>query len=138
MIDIRRPIDLIVIHHSATPPGRDVSVEEIRRWHLQRGFNDIGYHDIIEIDGRIREGRDREKAGAHAQGYNTRSIGICIVGDGRQGFTDMQWKSLRALLRHYRRMYPAIDITGHRDLKGAKTECPGFDVRAWLQANNLV
>ena len=138
MIDIRRPIDLIVIHHSATPPGRDVSVKEIDTWHKARGFDEIGYHDVIMLDGRIREGRSREKAGAHAQGYNTRSIGICIVGDGRHGFTVGQYQALRALLRHYRRMYPAIDITGHRDLKGAKTECPGFDVRAWLQANNLV
>jgi hypothetical protein len=135
MINIVRPINLIVIHHSATPRGRNVKVPEIRKWHLDRGFSDIGYHDVIEIYGSIKEGRSRELAGAHAKGHNAYSIGICVVGDGRQGFEDAQWGSLRALLRHYRRMYPGIEITGHKDLSGQKTECPGFDVKSWLVAN---
>ena len=137
MIAIKRPVNLIVIHHSATPRGRPHSVEEIRKWHLARGFSDIGYHDVILIDGSIQEGRDREKAGAHAQGHNAHSIGICVVGDGRQGFEPAQWASLRALVRHYRRMCPGIEITGHRDLKGAATECPGFDVAAWLKKEKI-
>jgi N-acetylmuramoyl-L-alanine amidase len=138
MINIIRPINLIVIHHSATPRGRDVTVEEIRRWHTKdRGFSDIGYHDVIEISGAIKEGRDRNQPGAHAKGHNQHSLGICVVGDGRDGFEDAQWGSLRALLRHYRRMYPGIDIEGHRDLSGQNTICPGFDVKAWLAGQNL-
>lgn len=137
MLTPKRPINLIVLHHSATPPGRDVKVDEIRAWHKAKGWADIGYHDVIEIDGRIREGRDREQPGAHAQGHNAHSLGICIVGDGRKGFTAGQEQALRALLRHYRRMWPGIEIAGHRDLKGAKTLCPGFDVKDWLRDNGF-
>lgn len=137
MIDIKRPINLIVIHHSATPPGRNVTVKEIDQWHRDRGFDGIGYHDVIMIDGQICEGRGRERAGAHAKGHNAHSIGICVIGDGRVGFEEAQWASLRALVRHYRRMYPTIDIQGHRDLPGAKTECPGFSVADWLHAHKI-
>ena len=43
-----RKINKIIIHCSATPEQREVSVETIRKWHLQRGFNDIGYHYVID------------------------------------------------------------------------------------------
>jgi N-acetylmuramoyl-L-alanine amidase len=138
MIDIKRPINLIVIHHSATPPNRHVTVEEIRGWHKNdRGFSDIGYHDVIYLDGSIKEGRDRETPGAHAQGYNAHSLGICVIGDGSYGFTRDQEKALKSLVRFYRRMYPGIEIKGHRDLPKAKTLCPGFDVADWLKENGF-
>ena len=37
-----RNIDKIIVHCSATPEGRDVSTEEIKRWHTEeRGWDDI-------------------------------------------------------------------------------------------------
>ena len=75
-----RKINLIVIHCSDTYARMDIGVNEIRQWHLQRGFNDIGYHYVIRRDGAIEQGRPIEKPGAHAAGYNTNSIGICYAG----------------------------------------------------------
>ncbi len=49
-----RGINLIVLHCSATPQGRDVTVADIRRWHLERGFADIGYHFVVRLDGTVR------------------------------------------------------------------------------------
>lgn len=125
----KRPIDTIVIHHSATPRGRHVSVDEIREWHLERGFSDIGYHEVILIDGTIAAGRNIDTPGAHVKGRNSTSIGICLIGDGRDGFESEQWAALKSLVRYYKIMIPYAKIVGHRDL--AATICPGFDVKAW-------
>ena len=42
-----RRITEIIIHCSATPEGKDFTVDDIRRWHLARNFADIGYHYVI-------------------------------------------------------------------------------------------
>ena len=59
-----RKINLIVIHCSDTYARMDIGVNEIRQWHLQRGFNDIGYHYVIRRDGAIEQGRPIEKPGS--------------------------------------------------------------------------
>ena len=51
-----RKISKCVIHCTATPEGREHNVADIRRWHLKRGFSDIGYHYLIHIDGTVEEG----------------------------------------------------------------------------------
>ena len=125
-------INEIIIHCSATPEGRDVSVEDIRQWHVQRGFNDIGYHYVVYRDGSIHRGRDVNVAGAHCTGHNTHSIGVCYVGGvGRDGKTPRdtrtlaQRDSLLSLLVELRTLYPSAKIHGHRDF--ANKACPSFD-----------
>ena len=63
-----RDINKIIIHCTATPEGRDVSVDTIRQWHLDRGWSDIGYHYIIDLEGNLHEGRPVERQGAHVRG----------------------------------------------------------------------
>ena len=75
-----RNINKIIVHCSASPEGKNFSVSEIRRWHLQRGFADIGYHFVIYLDGSVHVGRPLHKSGAHCKGQNKNSIGICYVG----------------------------------------------------------
>ena len=75
-----RDINKIIIHCSATPEGRDVNTETIRQWHTAKGWSDIGYHYVIELDGSVNMGRDIDRIGAHTKGHNTGSIGICYVG----------------------------------------------------------
>ena len=74
-----REIKQIHIHCSATKTD-NISASTIRRWHLQRGWSDIGYHYVIGLDGKIEAGRPVSKIGAHAKGYNKTSIGICYIG----------------------------------------------------------
>lgn len=76
----RRTIREIIIHCSATPEGRNYTVEDIRRWHKQQGWSDIGYHYVIYRDGTIHEGRNVDIAGAHCVNHNAHSIGICYIG----------------------------------------------------------
>jgi N-acetylmuramoyl-L-alanine amidase len=75
-----RPINKIIIHCSATPEGRDVKIDTIRQWHIDKGWADIGYHYVIELDGQIQAGRPVELLGAHCLGQNKFSIGVCYVG----------------------------------------------------------
>lgn len=74
-----RTIDKIILHCTATPEGRDFSVEQIRQWHLARGFSDIGYHYVVSRDGSVHRGRPEKVAGAHCTGQNTCSIGVSYV-----------------------------------------------------------
>lgn len=128
----RRTINEIIVHCTATPEGRECTVTEIRRWHIQRGFTDIGYHYIIHLDGTVEEGRNVDIAGAHCTGHNTHSIGVAYVGGcGKDGKTpkdtrtDDQKAALANLLLDLRKLYPTAKIHGHRDF--ANKACPSFD-----------
>lgn len=127
-----RIIKEIIVHCSATPEGKDFTVLDIKKWHLERGFSDIGYHYIIYRDGSINKGRDESKIGAHCTGHNSYSIGVCYVGgvakDGKTAKdtrTDAQKKSLLSLLRNLKMKYPQASIHSHKDY--AQKACPSFN-----------
>lgn len=152
---IRKSTNYIVIHCSATHKGMDIGAKEIGRWHADRGWSGIGYHSVIRRNGDIEEGRDYHEVGAHVKGYNSESVGVCLVGgadrDGEpeNNFTPEQWKSLRREIQWLRTLFPRAMIVGHRDLSpdlngdGIITpderikECPSFEVKDWLKDNNL-
>jgi N-acetylmuramoyl-L-alanine amidase len=135
-------VEFLVVHCSATPADMDIGVKEIRKWHLQRGFAEIGYHYVIRRDGRVELGRPENQPGAHAAGYNLHSLGICLVGGLKKGttkaennFTPKQFVVLRTCLETLKEKYPDAEILGHRDLPGVNKACPSFDVRAWLNTH---
>lgn len=127
----KRSINLIVVHCTATEEGVEYSVAEVRKWHLKRGFSDIGYHYLIGLDGRIHEGRNVNISGAHTAGYNAHSIGVCYVGGlDKQGKakdtrTPAQKAALKRLLTALKKLYPHASIHGHRTF--ANKACPCFD-----------
>ena len=131
----RRTIREIIIHCSATPEGRNYTVDDIRRWHRQRGWSDIGYHYVIYRDGTIHEGRNVDIAGAHCVNHNAHSIGICYIGGcASNGKTPKDTRTLtqRAallnLLHELRVLYPDARIYGHHDFEPRKA-CPSFDAK---------
>ncbi len=73
-------ISEIIIHCTATPAGRDLTAADIRRYHLQRGFETIGYHYVVRLDGTVERGRDEAFVGAHCLGHNNCSIGVAYIG----------------------------------------------------------
>lgn len=75
-----RNINLIVVHCTATPEGRDVTVADIDRMHRARGWKKIGYHYVVYRDGSVHEGRPVAEVGAHVYGHNANSIGVVYVG----------------------------------------------------------
>lgn len=129
-----RDVHLIVIHHSASP--LTTTVEGIRRWHVEgRSWSDIGYHGVIEGDGKWKPGRPFERMGAHAKGANRGSIGICVVGDNTksgQEWTPLQISGLADALGFLVQQFPGCRVAGHREVGTTKTKCPGLDVRELL------
>lgn len=137
-----RSINEIIIHCTATPAGRSYSVDDIRRWHKERGFKDIGYHFVVALDGKICFGRPIKDVGAHCKGHNANSIGICYVGgmssDGslpEDTRTTAQRESLARLLRYLLELYPCSIVKGHNEL--SKKACPCFDVQKWLKEEGI-
>lgn len=170
---MKRTVTDIVVHCSASPNDKAFTVYDVDAWHKARKFKrssqalrsfnpelkHIGYHFVIERNGRVMSGRSLEEIGAHVQGNNAKSIGICLIGTDE--FTDAQYQSLRGLLiqiavkisnrpifdvKQALNVYGelGISVKGHRDyspdLNGdgqitrnewLKT-CPGFEVKQWL------
>jgi len=129
-----RTIEKIIIHCLATPEGREVSIDEVRRWHVkERGWADVGYHWLIALDGSIEKGRNESRSGAHAKGYNSKSIGVAYVGGvdlnmkPKDTRTDAQKLALHCLMKDLKVRYPNAEIIGHRDV--SSKECPSFDAK---------
>ena len=128
-----RDIDKIIIHCSATPEGRDVKTSTIKQWHTAKGWSDIGYHYVIELDGSVNMGRDIDRIGAHTRGENTGSIGICYVGgmdanmkNPKDTRTAKQKEGLKCLISDLRSTYGDLTVHGHNEF--ASKACPSFDV----------
>lgn len=84
----------ITIHCSVTPNGKYIDPEIIRKDHVNnRGFDNIGYHVLIQPDGEVQAVRPLNEVGAHVAGHNTGNIGICLIGSEK--FTIKQFDSLR-------------------------------------------
>ncbi len=139
-----RNINRIIVHCSATNEGEDFSIADIDRWHKIDGYKrkyapkdakykHVGYHYVVNLDGTIDEGRTLEEAGAHTEGYNSHSIGICYVGghakDGKpkDTRTKAQKEALIDLLRRLVCKYPTATIHGHREF--SNKACPCFDAK---------
>ena len=124
----------IIIHHSDSSYG---SAAIINKWHLDRGFDELGYHFVIgngtnSGDGQIEVGPrwPKQKWGAHDNAldnrYNTNGIGICLVGNFNDTHpTPKQLHSLIRLVVYLMRTYdiPPDRVLGHGETK--VTECPG-------------
>lgn len=141
-----REINELIVHCAATPPewmadkSLPEQVDEIRRWHRDRGWSDIGYHYVIGRDGYWMEGRPVEKIGAHVRGRNSRSVGICLIGGKSSNendqfsdhFTPEQDAALRKMLETLSTRFPKVTrISGHNQY--AAKACPGFQVQDWLK-----
>lgn len=119
-----RGIAAIVIHHAAAV----ATLEEIDGWHLARGWRGVGYHYVVEANGRLRLGRREDEVGAHARGRNTDTIGVCVAVDARDGIPSEAWDQLvtltRDLLRRHR--LTVDNVIPHSAVSA--TVCPGFPI----------
>lgn len=128
----KRDITEIIVHCAATAKGKDYTIADIKKWHLARGFSDIGYHYVIYRDGSIHQGRAESVSGAHCTNHNYCSIGVCYIGgvasDGKtpkDTRTTAQKESLLRLLKELKNKYPKAKIYSHN--KFANKACPSFD-----------
>ena len=145
-------LKLLVIHCTATPPGREVSADDIRRWHTAppneggRGWKQVGYTDMIHLDGTVERlvenNEDMEvdpwEVTNGAKGHNRTARHIVYVGgvasDGKTPNDTRpaaQREALAASVRDFHRRFPSVLIVGHNEL--AAKACPSFDVQKWLK-----
>lgn len=138
----RYPVTEIILHCADTRPewmaGRPLAekVAEIRRWHVQqRGWRDIGYHWVIDRDGNFAIGRRETEIGAHVEGHNRGTIGICLLGGYGasasdpfgKNFTAAQAAAVKRLISVIKGRTAIEKVSGHNDY--AAKACPGFKVR---------
>ncbi len=143
----------LVIHCTATPEGRDVTSDEIRRWHTDpvskggRGWTQVGYTDLMHLDGTVeRLVENNEDSNVDpweitngAKGYNTVSRHIVYAGgldsDGKtpkDTRTRAQLESMAGYVRRFHESFPDVRIIGHNEI--AAKACPSFDVQGWLKS----
>jgi hypothetical protein len=142
----------LVIHCTATPEGREVSSADIRRWHTSpppkgRGWNQVGYTDMIHLDGRTeRLVENNEDAWVDpweitngAKGYNSVSRHVVYVGGlasdaktAKDTRTAAQLKTMTAYVKSFHKRFPDVRIIGHNEV--AAKDCPSFDVQRWLRS----
>lgn len=141
---IMRIINAIIIHATGNRSDSRITLADIRRYHLSRGWRDIGYHYIVFPDGHVERGRPISVAGAHCYGHNAHSIGVAYIGgiDSQGHETDTrtpeQKQGLLQLVTKLVRMY-RCDVWGHRDFSPDRNhdgviepsefvkQCPCFD-----------
>jgi len=125
-----KQITYLVVHCSDTPDDSDITDADIHDMHLGFGWDGIGYHKVITRDGTVHNGRPEFWQGAHVQGQNHHSLGVCLI--GRHNFTDAQFAALELLLIGWTARYPDAQIVGHRDIQlENKKTCPNFDAGSW-------
>ena len=118
----RNTTDYIALHHAQSA---NCTVYDVDRWHKENGWAGIGYHFFIRKNGEVYRGRPLDKIGAHVQGMNDKSIGICAEGDyTRETMSDIQKKSICELIVYLiDNFYPNAVISGHREI--GNSDCPG-------------
>lgn len=143
----------LVLHCTATPEGREVTGDDIRRMHLSsvskggRGWKQVGYTDIIHLDGTVERLVDNnEDANVDpweitngAKGYNSVSRHVVYAGGMTKDMsrpkdtrTPAQLKAMEGYVMDFHRRFPGVRIIGHNEV--AAKACPSFDVQKWLES----
>lgn len=136
----------IFVHCADTLATMDVSAAEVNVWHTsERGWAAIGYHLFIKRNGTLEGGRALDVIGAHVEGANLTSIGVCLAGGKKKtpkgapaepenNFTPEQFATLKTVIVELRKLFPdATIVLGHRDFPNVKKYCPSFSVKDWLK-----
>jgi hypothetical protein len=143
-----REINKIILHCSLSYFGNRAL---LYKWHvIENGWNDIGYHFLIlngkpdsnkenkgvfdlSTDGKLERCRRVEVMGAHCEGDNHDSIGICLI--GKDFFTSRQMFTLITLIDEIKYVYPKIKLYGHYEMKSGKEQgktCPNLNMD-WIR-----
>ena len=143
----RKNTSMIILHCSATREGQDIKAATIKQWHKQKGWQDIGYHYVIDLDGTVEQGRKEECVGAHCTGKNSIAIGICYIGGCDKNMrpkdtrTQAQKDALLDLVFLLLQKYHLTIHDVHCHNEFAAKACPSFDIntfrKEYVQAFDL-
>jgi hypothetical protein len=145
-------LELLCIHATATPEGRPVYPDDIRKWHLSpvdqggRGWKQVGYSDMILLEGTLvglvkyndDDVVDAWEVTNGASGINSKTRHIVYVGgtDKKGVAKDTRTLEQKATLSDYVlrfvKRYPNAKVCGHYQFNPNKA-CPSFDVIKWCR-----
>lgn len=143
----RKRVELLVLHCTATPEGRDISADDVRKMHSARGWAVPGYHRLIKLDGSIEKlvsfnadgWVDPREVANGVRGFNDRSIHVAYAGGmtrdmsaAKDTRTVEQLASMEMVVKAIIKLFPSIKVAGHNQL--AAKACPSFDTVAWLRS----
>ncbi|MCL2368337.1 MAG: peptidoglycan recognition protein family protein [Oscillospiraceae bacterium] len=125
----RARTDRDIVHHTGGGANLfPLSIQEIHRWHLANGWAGFAYHFYVRLTGIIERGRQIDWTGGHTLNHNATTIGICFEGNYEsvhRAMPDAQFNAGVWLIRHLRGLYGDRPISGHREMSGNNTDCPG-------------
>ena len=81
--------------------------------------------------------RNLNEIGAHVYGYNSQSLGVCLIGGvdeknkSENNFTKDQFEALKKVLKFLTAIFPKAIVQGHRDFPKVAKDCPCFNVKDW-------
>ena len=113
----------IALHHAEAVT---CTARQIDEWHKSNGWSGIGYHFFVRKNGEVYEGRPLWALGAHVQGKNDASVGICAEGDYHNKdkvMPEAQKKAIKELIAYLKGMYPNAEVVGHGEI--GESNCPG-------------
>jgi N-acetylmuramoyl-L-alanine amidase len=160
-------VQFALVHHTAgtnayTRSQSAAIVRGIEVYHVKgNGWNDIGYNLLVDKYGQVFEGRyggiDKNVVGAHAEGFNTGSAGVAMLGTYTSGVPPLIARTALVNLLAWRLDVAHVDplstltvasggnarfpagtpvflraVSGHRDT--GFTTCPGAALYAQLGA----
>ncbi|RZC37345.1 peptidoglycan-recognition protein SC2-like, partial [Asbolus verrucosus] len=132
----QNPPPYVVIHHSDGAECTSLKscksrVNGIQNYHMNnKGWQDIGYNFLIGGDGNVYEGRGWGIWGSHVPKYNSKSIGICVIGNfmnkkpSTQQLTTLE--NLISCAKENNYIASDYHLIGHR--QGSRTSCPGNEL----------
>lgn len=136
----------ITVHHDAldnsgirTESDAAQRMATVRRGHMTRHpdpFADIGYHYVIDPQGRVWEGRSIAYQGAHVKGQNEGNLGIMVMGNfdtNRPTSAALATLDAFVVQQMHRYNVPLAKVKTHQEM--APTECPGRNLQRQMIAS---
>lgn len=133
----------LMVHHTAVTladnrqaPAR---VRGHQRFHQSRGFVDIAYHVVVDLEGNVYEGRDQGQPGETFTDYDPTGwfLVVCEGNFDEQLLPNAQRDAMVRVLAWASRHYglPSGDIASHR--QHAHTRCPGDAIHSLVVDGTL-
>ncbi len=129
----KRPVSRVFLHCSDSDRPEHDNLATLRRWHLDRGFSELGYSYVVTKDGILHQGRNLETVPAAQKGHNTGSIAVCLT--GRHQFTEAQFRTLKQLCAEIHAQLPLATFHGHKEVDAQGKTCPNFRYQDVLGLN---
>jgi hypothetical protein len=143
VIGLEPPRSVLRMHHSMglfvhwsagrTAASSQEGIRRVRatqRYHMGKGWADIGYSWLVDDAGTIYEGRGWGVEGAHTRAWNTRSHACCWLGGPGHDPTSAAMGAIQCVLEEHDRRYGRGFLAAHGEV--SQTQCPGPDLAAWV------